>query len=136
MKIIGKLGWDEKMRATLQDGSPKTNLEYTGFLSEKKKLSVIKNSKFSIFASFYEGFGLPVLESMAFGVPVVCSISSSLPEILGDLGVYFDPYSVTSFHDALSTIDKKASDPTYRKALWERANSFSWDPFLTALSEI
>lgn len=134
LKVIGKMGWDPHAKARLDSLNANGRIKYTGFVSETKKLSIIRNSKFSIFASFYEGFGLPVLESIAFGVPVVCSISSSLPEILGDLGVYFDPYSLASFREALTRVNTLALDPSYRKALFDRSKLFKWDGFLNTLA--
>ena len=72
-------------------------LLFSGFVSEFTKYRLIKGSEFLIFPSVYEGFGIPALEAMALGKPVLSSWSSSLPEVVGDAGVYFDPLSVTDF---------------------------------------
>ncbi len=81
-----------------------------------------------VFPSLYEGFGLPVLEAMACGVPVACSNTSSLPEVAGDAALYFDPESVDSISEALRRL---LLDTELRVTLrgWglERAREFSWD---------
>jgi glycosyltransferase involved in cell wall biosynthesis len=63
-----------------------------------------------IYPSRYEGFGLPVLEAMSEGCPVVCSEAASLPEVGGDAAVYFDPTSVESLESALTRLVSDARD--------------------------
>jgi len=76
----------------------------------------------------YEGFGIPPLEAMSFHCPVVCSNSSSIPEVVGDAGEYFNPTSVENIRDA---IEKVVDSNTLRNDLIEkgkqRLNIFSWD---------
>ncbi len=80
-----------------------------------------------VFPSLYEGFGLPVLEAMACGIPVACSDTSSLPEVAGDAALYFDPEDVDSMVEALRCL---LSDAALRASLreqgLERAKTFSW----------
>lgn len=81
-----------------------------------------------VFPSIYEGFGMPPLEAMASGVPVLCSNAASLPEVTGDCAVICDPYSEDSITDGLIRL---SSDESLRKDLsrrgLERAKSFTWD---------
>jgi glycosyltransferase involved in cell wall biosynthesis len=81
-----------------------------------------------IYPSFYEGFGIPPLEAMSRGCPVICSNTSSIPEVVGNAGLYFDPHSVEAIADAMERV---ASLPSLRSGLAargrERAKEFSWD---------
>ena len=81
-----------------------------------------------VYPSLYEGFGIPLLEAMSLGCPVVCSNTSSLPEVVGDAAELFDPYDESSMRDA---IERVVSSPKYATSLIEkgrrRASLFSWE---------
>lgn len=104
-----------------------SDVHWTGYLERGILLAVLKRAEFMVFASFYEGFGLPVLEAMAAGVPVVCSRSASLPEIAGDASIFFDPYSVDEMAASIALV---AGDPKLRQTMRqkgiENAERFSW----------
>ncbi len=81
-----------------------------------------------IFPSLYEGFGIPPLEAMSYGCPVVCSNTSSIPEVVGDAGEYFDPADVESMRTAIEGV--VSSDNRRRQLVakgHERLKLFSWD---------
>lgn len=81
-----------------------------------------------VFPSLYEGFGIPILESFVCGCPVLVSKVSSLPEIAGDAGVYFDPTDIVSIYD---TVKRIIYDKELRKNLklkgFQRVKNFSWE---------
>jgi glycosyltransferase involved in cell wall biosynthesis len=81
-----------------------------------------------VFPSLYEGFGLPVLEAMARGVPVACSNASSLPEVAGDAALLFDPYDAAAIADALRRLlDDGALRERLRTLGLAQAKRFTWD---------
>ncbi len=81
-----------------------------------------------VYPSLYEGFGIPPLEAMSFNCPVVCSNTSSIPEVVGDAAQFFDPYDVGDMRDA---IEKVVTSKEIRAELIKRGrariNLFSWD---------
>jgi alpha-1,3-rhamnosyl/mannosyltransferase len=80
-----------------------------------------------VFPSLYEGFGLPPLEAMACGVPVACSNASSLPEVVGDAGMMFDPYDIYAIASAVANLlDSPDLRDKLREAGLRRASKFTW----------
>ena len=96
-------------------------------MSDEELASLYAGATAFAYPSTYEGFGLPVLEAMAAGAPVVTSSVSSLPEVAGDAAVLVDPYDVRAIRDALASV---LADPAQRSELRERgrtrAAAFSW----------
>jgi glycosyltransferase involved in cell wall biosynthesis len=81
-----------------------------------------------VYPSLYEGFGIPPLEAMAFDCPVVCSNVSSIPEVVGDAGEYFDPYDLDSMLQAIElVVYSQARSNHLRKLGQDRIKLFSWD---------
>ena len=81
-----------------------------------------------VYPSLYEGFGIPPLEAMSFSCPVVCSNTSSIPEVVSDAGEYFNPYELASIADALERVlfsQERTKEIIIRGK--ERVNYFSWD---------
>ena len=101
---------------------------FTGFIDEEDKVGLYQMAEVSVFVSYYEGFGIPVIESMAAGTPVITSNTSSLPEAAGAAGILVDPYSVENISKAM---DKIISDKDLylklQKMGIEHSQSFSWD---------
>jgi len=86
-----------------------SNIIFADFVPDKKLITLYQNASAYVFPSLYEGFGLPPLEAMAHGLPVVCSNSSCLPEILGKSAVYFNPENVNDMAKKIQQVleDKK-----------------------------
>lgn len=102
--VVGRQGW--KVDKFLNSLSPEARrrIIFAGFVSEFTKYRLIESSEFLVYPSIYEGFGIPALEAMSLGKPILSSITGSLPEVVGDAGVYFDPVSVTEFAAAFDEI--------------------------------
>ena len=126
--IVGKRGWHCN---DVFDLAKKLSLNgkvlFTGFIDEEEKPYLLNGSKAFIYPSIYEGFGLPVLESLACGVPTITSNVSSLPEIAGDAALLIDP---TNSDELYSNIKKLLTDPDLCKELKRKsliqAQNFSW----------
>lgn len=103
------------------------HVQFLGAIDEEDQPYLYTRAELFVFPSLLEGFGLPVVEAMACGVPVVCSNSSSLPEVVGDAAVTFDPLNVGAMADALNLM---LTNEDLRKTLAQRglarAQSFSW----------
>jgi glycosyltransferase involved in cell wall biosynthesis len=100
----------------------------TGSVADDDLPMLYSRARAFLFPSFYEGFGLPVLEAMACGAPVIASNVTSLPEVVGDAGLLIDPHSTDEMTAAL---DRVLSDEPLRAGLREkgfrRAAAFTWD---------
>jgi glycosyltransferase involved in cell wall biosynthesis len=103
-------------------------VRFTGFLAEEELPALYNGASLFVFPSLYEGFGLPVLEAMACGTPVVTSNTSSLPEVAGDAGLLVDPRDEDAIASAMRRI---LDDPDLMKELQDRgrqrAKLFTWD---------
>jgi glycosyltransferase involved in cell wall biosynthesis len=124
--VVGHRGWQdvEIDRAIEQAGDA---VHLAGFVDDDDLPAVYAAADAFIYASFHEGFGLPVLEAMAVGTPVVTSNVSSLPEVAGDAAITVDPMSVEAIRDGLAKI---LADDAYAAVLVERgrrrAAEFTW----------
>jgi glycosyltransferase involved in cell wall biosynthesis len=100
----------------------------TGYLNEARLAGVLAKADALVFPSLYEGFGLPILEAMAAGVPVLCSRVTAIPEVAGEAAVYFDPRDVEDMASKLALV---AHDRALREDLAVRGRarsaSFSWE---------
>jgi len=107
---------------------------FPGFISQQDLPAVYRGANIFIFPSLYEGFGLPVLEAMSAAVPVICSNSSSLPEVGGEAVLYFNPHSSKYLARLILEVlrDEKLREKLISKAI-NRAKNFSWEKFCYAL---
>jgi glycosyltransferase involved in cell wall biosynthesis len=124
--IVGKKGWlYEQIFKKVKDLGLKKRIIFTGFVPDEVLPTLYQKARCFVLVSLYEGFGLPVLEAMAYGCPVVASKVSSLPEVAGKAGVLVDPESVDDIARGIKEALKK------RKGLIRRgrrqAKKFSWE---------
>src|SRR5206468_2169444 len=100
--IAGGKGWlYEETFAHAERSAFASDICFTGFVPEKHLAPLYSGAEVFAYPSLYEGFGLPVLEAMACGTPVVCSNTSSLPEFAGDAALLVPPEDSDSIADAL-----------------------------------
>lgn len=102
--LTGDVRRYEAFRPEIDRLGLREDVSFTGRLSGDDLVRVYAGSLFVVYPSLYEGFGLPVLEAMATGVPIVCSNRGSLPEIGGDAAIYFDPESPDDIVRALDAV--------------------------------
>jgi glycosyltransferase involved in cell wall biosynthesis len=103
------------------------NIITTGYVTDEELKALYTNALGHIFPSQYEGFGLPLLEAMHCGCPVLCSQAASLPEIAGDAALYFDPANPQDIATAIETMyaDKQLRDGFIQKG-YQCAGNFNW----------
>lgn len=127
--IAGKKGWlYESIFTLLLTLQLEPHVHFTGYIADEDMPLLYNAASLLVYPSFYEGFGLPPLEAMACGTPVVVSNVSSLPEVVGDAGLQVDPNSPQDIANAMLTM---LSDETARRAFiakgQERARIFTWE---------
>lgn len=127
LAVVGKLGWDTGETVVALDSLGDRCLRL-GYVSDAQLAELYRRCAAFCFPSLGEGFGLPVLEAMAAGAPVVTSDCSSLPEVGGDAVEYADPTSVASIAAALERVLRSPQRRAELKTLGrERARGFTWD---------
>lgn len=136
--IVGAQLWknDDQSLPQLSD-ELKQRIHFTGHLSLEELTQVMAAAYALTFVSYFEGFGIPLAEAMACGVPVISGNRTSLPEVVGDAGILVDPFSVDEITTALFRIseDKQLYDELCQKGL-ERSKLFSWDKAAKKVMEV
>lgn len=127
--IAGRPGWKySEVFREIEKSPKKRNIHVLGFVEEADPPALLKLAKAFVFPSFYEGFGLPVLEAMSVGTPVVTSQVTSIPEVTGDTALLVDPYNVPSIAKALDVIVTDAAlRESFSKKGIAHAQQFTWD---------
>ncbi len=105
----------------------KEDILFIGFVDGVDLPYLYRGADMFVFPSLFEGFGIPILEAMASGVPTACSNLSSMPEVAGDAALLFDPYDENSISESMSKMltDTELANQFVRKGL-ERSQQFSW----------
>ncbi len=138
--IAGRAGWlleAQSPPAILEKALRDGRIIFPGFVSDFDKYLLLRGAEATIYPSFFEGFGLPVLESLSAGTPVIASFSSSLPEIGGEACLYFDPFSAESLYRVVREVQE--NPPKRRPDFITRAREitarFSWDNMLLQIMD-
>ncbi|MFQ5952631.1 MAG: glycosyltransferase family 4 protein [Candidatus Omnitrophota bacterium] len=126
--LAGKKDWGyEQVYQKLEKLNVSSWVKFIDYVDDADMSAIYNLAKFFVYPSFYEGFGLPVLEAMACGTAVICSNTSSLPEVVGDAAILIDPNNIGELKEKIRELDTNAS---LRAELSERAihqaGKFSW----------
>jgi glycosyltransferase involved in cell wall biosynthesis len=127
--IAGKKGWlYEDIFRQVEELGLERKVVFTDYVPEGDLPALLSGARLFAFPSLYEGFGMPVLEAMACGIPVVCSNTSSLPEVAGDAALLVDPLDVG---ELAATMERVLGDEGLRAELvrrgFEQVRKFSWE---------
>lgn len=136
--LAGGKGWNnEEIYKTASNAKYSEDIEFTGYVDEPRKNSLYKYADVFIFPSLYEGFGIPPLEAMAFGCPVVTSNVASLPEIVGDAAELVDPMDEQSIAEGLwkALSDKVYADDLIQRG-YEQIKKYTWAASARKLTDI
>ena len=137
--FAGKMGWLEEQHllpAALEPAVAAGRIRFTGFLGDRAKFLALAGAQATLYPSVFEGFGLPVLESLAAGTPCVASWSSAIPEVGGDVCEYFDPLSAAGLERAIAAmaVRRAREGSTLSDACRAHAARFTWDAALAAVA--
>ena len=114
--IVGPIGWGDSLKTT-------KNVRFLGFVPDEDLVGLYSGAKAFVYPALYEGFGLPVLEALSCGCPVITSNVSSLPEVGGQAAIYVNPLSVAEITQAMAAVQKLNLT---QKSL-AQAKKFSWE---------
>jgi len=136
--ITGKKGWYyEGLFEKVKEYSLEERVVFTGYIDEEDKSAIYQGARVFTFPSLYEGFGLPPLEAMASGVPVISSNTSSMPEVIGDAGILLSPHDRSKWVEAiikLSSSEKKLEEMKEKNKI--QVKKFSWDKAAASTLEV
>jgi glycosyltransferase involved in cell wall biosynthesis len=123
----GGLGWQYQdiLNMALSLGN---RIQITGYLPQRDLIPLYAGASLFVYPSLYEGFGMPLLEAMASGVPIVASRTSSIPEVIGDAGVLVDPLRISDIREAiLKLLQDSSLRSSFREKGIQRAKEFTWE---------
>ncbi len=127
--VVGARRWKySAIMRTLEELGVEEHVIFTGYVPDADLPAIYSGADVFVFPSLYEGFGLPPLEAMACGTPVVCSNAASLPEVVGDAAITVDPHDVEGLAEAIHRVlaDAGLREELRAKGL-ERAKLFTWE---------
>ncbi len=113
--------------ASVRETGMENRIVFTGFISEKELDSLFRIADFLIYPSLYEGFGIPILEAMKMGLPVITSNTTAIPEVSGDAAYLVDPNNIEEMTSVMSDLilNRQRQEEMIEKGL-ERARSYTW----------
>ena len=121
----------------ISSSSSSSRIIMCGYVTNEQKRALMSGALVFVFPSLYDGFGLPVLEAMACGCPVITSNASSLPEVAGDAGILVNPLDIEQIASEIErVINSDSLRAELRKKGFEQSKLFSWDKTAEKTEEI
>lgn len=127
--IAGGKGYnyDNEIDRTILEYNLHEKVILLGFVTDEEKILLLKQAKVFIYLSLYEGFGIPIIESMSLNTPVITSNLSCLPEVVGEAGIVIDPFDIDTIAKSIQDIVQNLRlAKTYKEKGLERAKLFTW----------
>ncbi len=127
--LVGQKGWKwEPIFREMERPNLKERVHWLGYVSDPERVLFYNAADFLAYPSWYEGFGMPLLEAMKCGCPVITSRVSSMPEVVGDAGLLIDPHRVEDLQEAMyRLVNEPGLREKMRMAGFEQAKKFSWE---------
>lgn len=129
LALVGQRGWKwEPIFKEIDALDLRSRVQWTGYVSDSDRVIFYNAADFMVFPSWYEGFGMPLLEAMQCGCPVITSRTSAMPEVVGETGILIDPCRPEDLKRAmLSLIHQPELAEKMKRAGLEQAKKFSWE---------
>jgi glycosyltransferase involved in cell wall biosynthesis len=136
--LIGKFGFGgEEIKSKIDSSEYRSDIILTGYVSDENKFYLLANADAFLFPTFYEGFGLPIIEAQSVGTPVVTSNISSMPEVANGSAVLVDPKDINTIVEAAYRL---VSDESYKNDIikkgYDNIKRFSWEKCARDISNI
>jgi glycosyltransferase involved in cell wall biosynthesis len=143
--IVGSVFWGmNELNKILNTMAFKKDVTFTGRLNDEDLKNVLASAFSLVYVPYFEGFGVPLVEAMQTGIPVICSNTSSLPEIAGDAALYFDPFNIDEITKAIVTIaeNKVLRNELSSKGIiqskkftWEKTSNRLWESIQKTINQ-
>ena len=133
--LVGGIGWkNDEFQQYIASSNITDRVIFTGFADNSDLPSLYYHADCFLYLSWYEGFGLPILEAMKSHCPVICSNRSSMPEVIGNTGILVSPHDLEEIVCAIERVlSDKTESQNMRLRAFERSKLFSWDRHLDTL---
>lgn len=129
-------GYDE-IEKEYQNSNFKSRIKILDYITEEQKILLYKLAKIFVFPSLYEGFGMPIVEAMAAGTPVITSNISSMPEVAGDAALIVNPYSIEEISSAIEKYDLNEKLRKEKIKLgYNQCQKYTWENSIKKLEEV
>ena len=142
--IVGRImWWTKEIENTYNELAYKNDIIFTGRVSDKELYQITASAYALSYVPIFEGFGIPLVEAMSCGVPIITSNITSMPEVVGDSGILVDPYSVDDVTQAMRKITSdeelriqlvEKSIQQAKKFSWEKTGDLLWDSILKTIN--